>query len=208
MLTIFRFLQNFSKKEHEAFTRYGREHPHFLLFLGLDAVLSVVLVGGGYAYVANDNSSKSEAHRVLESGGGKSTLDEVKLHMRKHGLSLYWLGSKGTKKFAVDVANSNSATLIYLEDSSSKPKFSDPILIVETFQNKKDFDRMLRGPVMTTLEVRSINSRGDLVTFNRSDLSRAVVTLAKSSKLIVLKYSEPQEESNLISDSEKLVPLT
>ena len=207
MLTIFRILRNFSKKEHEAFTRYGLEHPHFLLFLGLDAVLSVVLVGGGYAFATNEDLSKSERHQLVDSGGVVLTLDEVRLQTRTHSLTFYWVGDLGMNKYSTNVVNPDNVTMTYIEDNPSKPEYSKSFFVIQTYPDKERFDRALRGPVTTTANMKSINSRGDVVTFNQSDLHRAIVTLANSSKIIVLKYSEPQDERSFISDSEKLVPL-
>lgn len=207
MLSIFRFFRNLSEKEHSARVRFGRGHPRFFLFLGIDAVLTVVLVGGGYAFATNNDSPHPEVHKIADSGGKALSLAEVKMQAKKHSLTFYWIGPKGNEEFATEVDGPDSVTLRYLLDNPVKSNFPEQFLSIETYGDEEKFSRALRGPIQATPGVQTYNSRGDWVTFNRSDLTRAVIALADSSEFVILRYSTPQNEKDLLLDSEKLVPL-
>lgn len=207
LLSIFRFLRNLREGEHNSRVRFGRGHPRFFLFLGIDAVLTMLIVSSAYALAIDHYPLNGETHQIVDFGGAAMNLQAVMSQARKHAVTFYWIGPEGTKKFATEVDGPDSVTLRYLHETSAKPNFPEQFLSIETYADEEKFSRALRGPIQATPGVQTYNSRGDWVTFNRSDLSRAVIALANSTEFVILRYSNPQNEKDLLRDSEKLVPL-
>ena len=80
MIYLYRWILKLRKKEHILRTNYHRSHPHFLLFIGLDAVLSFALVFTGFQVAY----SHSRLHGPLNHVGAEAVQsDELISHLKK-----------------------------------------------------------------------------------------------------------------------------
>ena len=89
---IFRFLLRLIKKEHLLLTKYRRSHPHFLWFAGIDAVISVALVVGGFHVVNTGLLWKGSYLKAEDTGVKALSAEQVVDRAHRGNLEVYWLG--------------------------------------------------------------------------------------------------------------------
>jgi hypothetical protein len=91
MIAIYRWILGLLKKEHVLRTNYHKSHPHFLLYIGLDALLSFALVFGGFQ-IFNPRTS-SAAQNLIHAGGVALSANDFVNHAREMKVDTFWLGA-------------------------------------------------------------------------------------------------------------------
>jgi hypothetical protein len=204
MLAIFRVLRNLRDKEHYLRTRYHREHPHFLLYIALDAIITVAIFGGSYAIASTHGILDRNPSVLADLGAKQLTATELVSQVRDHGVDMYWVGPVAKAGYSSEILSSTKVTVNYLAPGTSTVVLDEPFLSVETYNNPSDYAVTAKGPLHPSEDVSVLNSFGDRVTYNPTDLCQAVVEMADGSKLVVIRYSDPPLESSLLRASEKL----
>jgi hypothetical protein len=204
MLAIIRVLKNLRNREHYLRTRYHREHPHFLLYIALDAIITVAIFGGGYA-IASSHGILDRNPAVLADLGAMQ-LDAVGLQAqaKEHGVDMFWVGPMAGIGYTSELLSSSKVTVNYFNSNTSRIVADEPFLSVETYSDPSKYAVTTKGPLHPAEDVSVINAVGDKVTFNRTDLSHATVESGDGTRLFVIRYAEPQTESDLLQASENL----
>ena len=207
MLAIIRLLKNLRDKEHYLRTRYQKDHPHFYRFIALDAILTVLLVGGTYGIATGHGFSDDKKHRIMDFGGVAMDLEGVRAQANEHKVTFYWIGSVGNLKYTTNIPNSDEIALNYVPANTEEPKIISAWLSVTTYSNLANYRKAPKGPIALGNQVTIYNSMGDLLTYDKSDLRKVTVALAKSPEVVALLFRTAQSENQLLKYSEKIVPL-
>lgn len=207
MSLMFDFIQHSRDSEHFFRTRPHRVDPNFLIALALNALLTTVIVGGGYSLAVSHGISKSSSAVLTDLGGTAIGIDQVRAQAQEHGVSFYWLGDEGVQNYSTEITNPERITLSYLKQIDGAALFTPSRLSVSvvTWPSADSYNRIGRGPIHSTQDIQTFNNRGDLLIYNRDDRTRVEVILAENSKVVVLTYPSPQEISELFADSGKIV---
>lgn len=204
MLSLIRMLRNLGLREHNLRTRHHRRHPHFLLFLALDAILSVAIVGGGYA-IASTHDIVARNSSVLKQLGALSlSAYSFRKEIRDNGQDAYWVGPASGSRYAAAFPTPAAVEVKYLTTASNEVPLRDPMISITTYNNPADYKLTLKGPIHATGDITTLNAAGEQITYHPSHLTHIAVSIAGSEKLIVLRYAAPQTLSALIAATENL----
>lgn len=177
MLAIIRALKNLRNREHYLRTRYHRNHPHFLLYLTLDAVVTIALVGGGLAFASSHGVSSRNSAVLADLGATQMTAGQLQSQARSHDSLMYWVGPIVGAAYASEVLSPTSVTVNYLTANSHAVALLDPFLSVETYSDPRDYSLTATGPLHSLKDISVVNSHGDAVTYNSTELREAVVRI-------------------------------
>jgi hypothetical protein len=207
LLAIFRMLRNLRDKEHYLRTRYQKEHPHFYLYLALDAILTVIISTSLYSVAFGNGILDREPHIQVDLGSVPIDLTQVKEQARDHKVTFYWIGEAKSKRYTTVLTDSESVALNYLTDSRSDSGNHNRILTVVTYPSEESFRNNPKGPLLATQDISATNARGDRISYNLSELTRIEVMLSADPSVVILEYPREQSVEQLLADSEKIVPL-
>jgi hypothetical protein len=201
-------LRNLRDKEHYLRTRYQKDHPHFVLYLAIDAVLTVIISTSLYSAAFGNGILDREPHLHVDLGSVSIGLLEVKEQAREHKVKFYWIGEVGSNKYSTVVTDSEKVALNYLANSTGDSRNQNRILTVVTYPSEESFRNNPKGPLLATQDIEATNVRGDRIRYNLSALNRIEVMLSADTSVVILEYPRSQSVARLIADSEKVVPLT
>ena len=207
MLALFRIILNLKEREHFLRTRYHSRHPHFLLYLLLDAILSFSLVGGGYALASSQGIFTRDTHAAAELGAIPLTLGQVRADLKDHDIALFWIGPISGAKYLTEITAPEAVSLHYLIPGAESSLVNFKFLTIKTFSDQLRYNNSAKEPLHSSPNLVKTNVRGDTVTYNPNNLRQIVVALAGSSKVVVIIYAVPQTLKFLLKDSEQLVEL-
>jgi hypothetical protein len=207
VLAAIRFFKVLRDREHYLRTRYHKDHPHFYLFLVLDAIVTILVSASLYNVAFGSGILDREPHLLMDMGTTAVDLREVKHQARDHKVMFYWIGEERAGTYSTEVTDPEKVILNYLSDSKDASGMPVRLLKVIAYPSVKSFVGTTKGPLHPTKDIEITNGRGDRVVYNESQLNRIEVTLAADESIVVLEYPRPQTISQLISDSEKIVPL-
>lgn len=210
MLATLRMIKNLRDREHFLRTRYQKDHPHFLAYLALDAIVTVLLVTSIYSALVGNGIFAHESHALVDLGAAPISLNEVKKQGLDHHVQFYWVGPMGSGKYSTEVSDQERITLHYLLASanvSNVTQAKEHLLSVVSYPSLRSYDDSVQGPLYQSSDIHATNDRGDLVTYNKDNLDEIAVTLVDTSAVVVLKYPRNQTIDQLLRDSERVTPI-
>jgi len=204
MLALFRVLKNLRDREHYLRTRYHRAHPHFLLYIALDAIITVAIFGGGYALASTHGIIDRNPAVLADLGAVPLNLSELKGQVSQHGQSLYWIGQLSSFKYATEFVGTSAGTIRYVTSKSSNVALGETYLRIQTFSNSTVSHSATHGPIRAVSDVTLTNSRNDRVTYNPTALHQATVHIHGRQEVVVMSFASPQNPAMLMQTSERL----
>lgn len=205
MLLLFRYFKNLRDREHFLRTRYRSEHPHFFLYLALDAIVTVAIVTGGYAIASTHDVTNRNSSILRELGLISLSAYSFKEEIRDRGIPAYWVGPGEGSRYAATFPNASTVEVKYTSGNSSSAHVVDPMIIVTTYNNPNDHALTTKGPIHAVPNITKLNALGAQITYNPSHLAHVVVNVSGSEKLVLLRFAVPQTESALVAETEKLL---
>lgn len=205
MLAIIRFLVKFIKKEHLALSRYERSHPHFLWYLGLDAVLSTLLVFGIFQLTTSHSMLRLKA-TMGHSGLVTMTSIEFIEHVKKEDLDAFWLGPVPGYEYTINHQVPGVADIFYLsEDSDQNTKLFR--YQIKTYTNMQAWEAHTHPLLATSGTVTITAAKGLTIKINPASMEGEIVTFADRSEIIEIAYPIPQSRQAMIKNAENLEPV-
>ncbi|MBC7463552.1 MAG: hypothetical protein H7227_04760 [Actinobacteria bacterium] len=204
MLALLRILRNLRKREHYLRTRYHRSHPHFLLYIALDAIITLALVGGGLAVTSSNGIFERNPQTLVDLGLSTLTEAQLKTQVQQHGIDMYWVGPMGRTKYAIVVVTRDPVTVDYVSVDAAEATAVKPFVAIQTYNDPMKYYNGVRGPLRGTPDISAINSMGNKIIYNPSQLDELTVEFTDVKKVVVIKYSTPQTIDLLFQASEKL----
>jgi hypothetical protein len=204
MISIYRWILKLRKKEHILRTNYHKSHPHFYLYIGLDAVLSFALVMGVTGFAA---SQTSNAVKLGHAGGAAMSVEELVKHVKTEPIDAFWLGYNSNYKYTLDHSKSGIVDIFYFPkdaDQTNTKLFSYEIKSYENIEVWNAHTHTLRA---TSGTVSIQTAAGLTIKISPDSLRGEIVTFSDRPEIVGIAYPTPQSRENLIKNAESLSPI-
>lgn len=204
MIAIYRWILGLMKKEHILRTNYHRSHPHFLLYIGLDAVLSFALVFGGIQIAT---SHSSDEQKLAHVGAVAIPSDELINLVKKENVDAYWLGPISEYKYTIHHEVSGIADISYLPKVSDQTNMGLFLYEVKTYKNKKVWDARTHTLLATSGTITITTTQGLSIKINPASMKGEIITFGDRSEIVGIAYLTPQSRQAMIKNAESLRPI-
>ncbi len=202
MVALIRLILRLLKKEQLFLSKYEKDHPHFFWFIGLDALITSVLVIGGLQLAPTVFADSASQHELEASGLKSMSTTEVIMHRPCEGIRGYWFGPRSGAEYTVDCRKHGSFALTYLANGKSDLfEFDKPKLIIQTFATYADLVAN-RNFGLDFNGFGLADSRGDHVYF--ADPSE-IVELAASHQWVVINYPTLLSRNQMVKAASELI---
>lgn len=158
VLTLIDRIVKVFKKDFQLLSNYERTHPHFFWYLGIDAILSVAIIIGGYSLYTN---MTTDIHELKHVGAEVMTSHEIVEHALENNVLAYWLGSIKGYEYTLNHAESDVADIFYWREGSYSHSGKQFLYEVKTYRNQKAWDSRSHTFLATT-NIETIKVNEDL----------------------------------------------
>lgn len=204
MLSLFGRLVRLFKKDIQILANYERSHPHFFWILGIDAVLSVSAVLGGYTFYAH---STSDLHQLQNVGASVLTSGELTRHVNDENVDAYWLGPIPGYEYTMSHSKLGIAELFYWRKGSFDIRSKEFLYKVKTYKNQRAWDSNVH-PLLTTANSTTIRIGNKIsVMINKFSMKRVIVRFAGLPEIVTMSYPLPQSLQSITKNVESLKPI-
>jgi hypothetical protein len=201
LLIFIRWLLKLFKKECAGISRYQRSHRHFLRYLALDALLSVVLVFAGFQIFG---ASSSSAERLTHAGDVVMSSGQLVDHLAKDGLNAYWLGPIESAEYTVNHELHGIVDVMYLPKGTDASDDRAFIYEVKTYKSKEVWDSHTH-PIKSTVSTTTIFvDKNTSVRINPSSMKGAIATFGDRPVIVAIAYPKPQTLDDIIKNVKSL----
>lgn len=201
MLTLIDRIVKVFKKDFQLLSNYERTHPHFFWYLGLDAILSVIIIIGGYSLYTNMSTDRHELKHV---GADVMTSQEVVEHASKFKVLAYWLGSIEGYEYTLNHAESDVADIFYWRKGSYSRGGKQFLYEIKTYRNQQAWDSRAHNFKATT-NIQTIPVDEDLtIRINPTSMRGVIATFVSKPEIVALAYPVPQKLQDMIKNVEGL----
>ena len=201
MLTLIDRIVKVFKKDFQLLSNYERTHPHFFWYLGIDAILSVALIIGGYSFYTN---MTTDSHELKHVGAEVMTSHEVVEHAIENNVLAYWLGSIKGYEYTLSHAESDVADIFYWREGSYSPSSKHFLYEIKTYRNQQAWDSRAHNFKATT-NIQTIPVDEDLtIRINPTSMRGVIATFVSKPEIVALAYPVPQKLQDMIKNVEAL----
>ncbi len=204
MLVLIRWVSRLFKKEYRFLARYERSHPHFFWYLALDAVISTLVVVGGFQLYSHVNSTSPTDDQLERAGAVQMTANQFINNVKLSGATVYWLGPLYGATYSLNRSLKYAIIVTYISQGSNFNDASKSRLTVETYANSTALshdDRLLASAPGRKV----VTEKGVTIEYDANTLTAMAVTLQGVQEAVIVEYPSKQSESQLLKDAGKLV---
>lgn len=208
MLALIRAIMRFKDREHLLRTNYHREHPHFPIYMAIDAILSAGLVFGAIQLGSTIASANPNQVMLTHVGGVVLSDDQLASHVPlpiHKGATRYWLGAQVGASYTTNCITPGVLKVTYLAKGQELGDGTTPLMAITAFENESLHASGLHE-LQDFATTTSENTRGDLLIFDDS-MQKLTISRTNSAEIVVIDYSNPQGLPKMILDSENLLAL-
>lgn len=201
MLSLFGRVVQFFKKDFEFLTKYERSHPHFFWYLGLDALVSVALIFGGYSVYSNMTTDRHELKHV---GAEVMSSEEIIEHAHENNVLAYWLGSTQGYEYTMDHSKSGIADIFYWQKGSYHLGKTQFLYEIKTYKNQQTWNS--RGhTLLASAGTETVTVNEDVtIRINPKSMRGVIVTFISKPEIVALAYPVPQNLQEMVKNVESL----
>ncbi|HUX65700.1 MAG TPA: hypothetical protein VMV42_01000 [archaeon] len=203
MIAIVRWVLRHLEKEHILRTNYHKSHPHFILYLGIDAVLSGILIAGGFHFLGPSSWVAHEKFMLAHPGVIPMPLDDLLDYVNREPESIYWLGPVAGDKYTLHRAKGDGAVITYFPDGPSPANVNHPKETIETYKNLAAYKTDVH-PLMGANSLKFVTSSGATVEFNKGSTYYENVTFKDKPEIVIISYPSSQLATTLIKNANNL----
>lgn len=201
MLALLGRLVKLVKKDFEFLSNYERTHPHFFWYLGVDALLSVALVFGGYSLYVE---MTSDSHSLVHVGAETMTSEELVEHANENDVLAYWLGSFPGYEYTMNHANPDVADIFYWQKGTQKLDTKLFLYEVKTYRNQRAWD-LRSHTFLATTNIETITVNKDVtIRINPTSMRGVIATFISRPEIVALAYPTPQKLQDMVKNVESL----
>ncbi len=201
---MFRFFLRLIKKEHLLLSRYERTHPHFFWYAGIDALLSVALVFGGFQVAQAGSSWKANNLKVQDAGVKSLSTNEVLDRVQRGNLKAYWLGTISGAMYTFEVKSRSESALTYLVGGGDDLQdIALSKLIIRTFNSYGTYSRNLHPAISTNAET-VVDYANYTLHLDSNFMQTATIVFKDSPQVVVINYPETHSQSSMVQDASAL----
>lgn len=202
MLAMIRYVFVFIRKEETIAYRYNRAHRYFKWYLGLDMVLTSLLVFGGFAF-ASQPASSSQTTQLQHFGAVAMSSTELTNHIQAGNTMAYWLGPISGYKYT-HIDNSLSViTVTYWAKDADINFATESKLTITTYDNIGAYTTSVH-PLEDPNTAKIVSASGTTVRFDEAAMNYEIVTFKGKPEIIVVNYSTWQLAMTLMKNAEAL----
>jgi hypothetical protein len=204
MIALYRWILGLMKKEHILRTNYHRSHPHFIIYMGLDALLSFGLVFGGFQIF---RPHSSVAQELVQVGAATVSADDLIKQVKKEKVVAYWLGPISGYQYTINHQELGIADIFYMPTGSDPSDMSVFRYEVKTYRNEAVWDSHTQN-LLTTANTRTITiNKGLSIKINHASMKDAITTFAGHAEIVAMAYPVAQSFKTMERDAESLKPV-
>jgi len=201
MVMFTRWLLRFFKTERNLLVRYERSRPHFLRYLALDALLSVFIVFAGFQ-IFDSNSFLAE--RLTHSGDVALSSSQLIAHVKRDGISAYWLGPVKGDEYTVNHEVEGIVDLMYLPEGTEPSNDKAFEFEVKTYESQKIWDAHTH-PILATASTQTlILSKEVTIRINPTSMKGVIATYQDKPEILAIAYPKPQTLQSMMKDVKSL----
>lgn len=204
MLALIRQLMKFFEKEHQLVLRYEKSHPHFFWFLGLDAVLSLGIMIGGFYFVTSNSPTRQN---LVHVGASAMTAGEFVAHIKENHVTAYWLGPISGSQYSVDHMTPGLTEVFYTPEGADLSTVKAFTYKVSEYQSEAIYSHDVQ-PLAESVNDSSIRIDNKMtLSYNRSLMSGELVTYSNHPFVITVAYPHAQTLETMIRTARLLKPV-
>lgn len=201
MIALVRFIFEFFKKERVLLHRYERTHPHFLWYVLIDAVITISLVFGGFAFVRTWGGPSQAQIEIEDAGGVALSADRLFGHFKGERRIAYWLGPIAGDLYTANGVLKDLVTITYLTNGAAGlSNAASPNLTIQTYDSEAVFEAHGQGLVHADRTL-TWNSRGDEVIYDVHFMDSVIVKLKNAVQVVQINYPNERSASSMLKDS-------
>lgn len=208
MLGFIRFLMKLKNREHFLREKYHRDHPHYLIYLAFDAILSTALVFGVVQFGTSMAGASPSQIMLTHSGGRALSAADLEAHVPlpfHHG-ARYWLGPIDGYTYTTNCINPGILTVQYLSPGQAVESHQKPFMTITAYEDKTFLHQGLHGLTIFQNATHT-NLRGDLLLYDTNRMENVTIVRANSTEIIDIVYANAQKLDSMVKDSENLLSL-
>lgn len=203
MLAFLRWLHVLARKEHVLRTNYHRSHPHFLIYLAADAIITVSLVATGFHYFGPQNWTQHERFMLNHPGIVPAPVDKFLDYMTREEEGIFWIGPREGNKYTVETVNHKFHRISYFLKNAYSTPLDQPQLTVTTYINQRTFLQDVRILLGSQTEKRLL-SGGNTIEFVAKSPKSAVITFPTRSQIVAIDFQTTESKEALLAAADKL----
>lgn len=201
MLTLVGRIAKLFKRNFQLLSNYERSHPRFFWYLGVDALLSVAIIFGGYSLYTNMTTDRHELRHV---GAEVMSSQEVIKHADENNVLAYWLGSIQGYEYTMDHSETGIADVFYWQKGSYNLGKKQFLYEIKTYKNKQTWNS--RGhTLLASAGTETIAVNQDVtIRINPNSMRGVIATFISKPEIVALAYSVPQRLQEMVKNVESL----
>lgn len=203
MLVFLRWLQVLARKEHLLRTNYHRTHPHFLIYLAIDAIITVSLITTGFHYFGPPIGIQHERFMLEHPGIVPAPVDNFLDYMTREEAGIFWIGPREGNKYTIETVNHKFHRIAYFLNNAYSTPLDQPKLTVTTYINQKTFLEGVRELIGSQTEKRLL-SGGNTIEFATKSPKSAVITFPTRPEIVAIDFQTTESKEALIAAADKL----
>lgn len=125
------------RKENAGYSRYRREHPHFMRNMVIDAIVSVLTVMFIFAFV-NHASANARVEMLRKSGAITMSAEELVELVKQEKLTVYWLGPIQGDVYTIICTDPGEIYVNYIPNGTRLHDSFASSVMVETYPKGTD----------------------------------------------------------------------
>ena len=130
------------RRRRAGYSRYSREHPHFVRNMIIDAVVSVLTVVSIFTYI-NHASASARIETLRKSGAITMTAEELVAHVKQEKLSVYWLGPIQGDVYTIICTDHDEILVTYIPAGTRLHDSFATAITVETYSDVRKAESIL-----------------------------------------------------------------
>ncbi|HEX7405814.1 MAG TPA: hypothetical protein VF307_07820 [Candidatus Nanopelagicaceae bacterium] len=193
-------------EEKRVVHRHSRNHSHFKWHLGLDALLTSIVVVGVMALVST-HSSSSRVTQLQHSGVVAMSTSDFIQHVKEYQIKADWLGPISGYKYTHIDNSLGVVSVTYWPEGSGITEVNRSALTVTTYENQGVYQTNMH-PLEDPNTATIVSSSGATVKFSEASLDYEIVTFKNSPEIDVVSYPTSQLATTLMKHAEALKPVS
>ena len=199
MMAMVRFVYDFLRKEELMAFDYIRKHPRAKWLIFLDAIVTLSLVFGGFAYASQSSRSDTSA-ALMRVGAVAMTSSQFIDHVRTGGGKVYWLGDISGSGISSNESQRNIVSVTYAKTGSNSGNLGRHEITIVTHRNSNE----IKGEVQSGTSLQpdsSVTASGLVVAYNKNSMMDEVVSMNGTFNVVSIHYPAAQTFETLMGNA-------
>lgn len=203
MVVILRWLVRVARKEHSLWTNYHRAHPHFLIYIAADAIITVSLIATGFHYFGPQAWESHNRFMIEHPGIIPAPVDRFLDYMTREETDIFWIGPQEKSRYTIETVSHVIHRISYFSKSAESLAEDQPQVTVTTYPDQQTFVNDVR-PLLGAQTEKRVLSGGNTIEFADKSPKSAIITFPSRSEIVAIDFRTTQSKEYLLATAEKL----